>query len=120
MPEKTETSIQYNNGEGEMKRLGVFSMMLGAFGLVGSQGAAEAKVGVRTGPPPPGREVVAVHQRAHSIWVPGYYRCNTPTRNHEWVSGKWIETRPGFIWVEGRWKQTRHGWIHVEGHWGKA
>jgi len=102
-----------------MKRLGAFSMMLGALGLVGSQGTAEAKVGVRTGPPP-GREVAALRQRANSIWVPGYYRCNTPTRSHDWVSGKWIETRPGFIWVEGRWKQTRHGWIYVEGHWDKA
>jgi len=105
-----------------MKRLSMLSMMLGALGVLSSPPAAEtgAKVAVRVGPTIPKQDVVVVRTRRNVIWVPGYHRCNTATASYEWVAGKWIEPKPGFIWVEGRWKQTRHGWIYVEEHWRKV
>jgi hypothetical protein len=76
-------------------------------------------LGVRVGPPPPRREVVAVRPpHPGSVWIGGYYRW-VPRRHHYiWIRGYWARPpRPHAVWISGRWEERHGEWIYNEGRW---
>ena len=86
--------------------------------IVSLPGAAiAAVVEIEVAPPAPRVEVVPA-PRVGYVWAPGYWRWNG--RKHVWVSGVWVQARPGWryepdTWVQGpngRWHLRRGHWVH--------
>ncbi|HEX9656035.1 MAG TPA: hypothetical protein VGB89_03835 [Bacteroidota bacterium] len=98
-----------------------FIAVLFAAALCVSADVTFAGVGVvvKVRPPAARKEVIIARPHVHSVWIGGQWRWNARTQSHEWVPGKWVNGRRGFVWVGGHWKKTRGGWMYVEGHWGK-
>lgn len=71
---------------------------------------------VRTGPPPPRTEVVAVAPSPRHVWVPGHYAYRG--RGYRWIPGHYrVAPRRYRTWVPGYWRQAPRGHVWVEGHW---
>ncbi len=97
-----------------------FIACLIAVALCVSAGSALAGgVIVKVRPPAARKEVIIARPHSHSVWIGGHWRWNARTQSHDWVPGKWVNGRKGFVWVSGRWKETRGGWVYIEGHWSK-
>jgi hypothetical protein len=49
-------------------------------------------------------------------WAPGHYEFRDG--RYVWLSGRWIQDRPGWDWQEARWLQRPDGsWYLVGGQW---
>ncbi|HTY57569.1 MAG TPA: hypothetical protein VMF59_02085 [Bacteroidota bacterium] len=83
--------------------------------LIAIAPAADAQVwvGLRTGPPPPRREVVVV--RPGYAWVHGFWGWDHA--RYVWRPGRYVVARPGHYWVDGGWRHRHDGWAYREGHW---
>ena len=102
-----------------MKKLNILAVLLAAaLGLLSGASFAGGVV-VKVRPPAARKEVIVARPHSHSIWIAGHWRWNTKSQSHDWVPGKWVNGRRGFVWVSGRWKETHGGWVFVEGYWKK-
>ncbi len=76
-------------------------------------------LGVRVGPPPPPREVVAARPpHCGWAWVPGRYDWRPKRHRYVWVKGYWARPpRPHAVWTAGHWEQRNGEWVFFEGKW---
>jgi hypothetical protein len=91
---------------------GLLAVSLGS--LVGTVGAQQTQIIVRTAPPPARRERVPAPRRGY-VWAEGYWDWNG--RRYIWRPGHWERARTGHHyrpdrWVErnGQWERERGGW----------
>lgn len=70
---------------------------------------------VPAAPPAPVYEAVPAPRPGYA-WAPGHYEFRDG--RYVWLSGRWIEDRPGWQWQEARWLQRPDGsWYLVGGQW---
>jgi hypothetical protein len=69
---------------------------------------------ITTAPPPPRYEVVP-RPRAGYLWASGYWDWRG--NRHEWISGRWIAERQGYVYNQPRWVQHDGRWQREEARW---
>jgi hypothetical protein len=68
----------------------------------------------RRAPPPPRREIVPVDRRGYT-WAPGYWEWRH--NRYQWVSGRWLQDRPGYYYRAPTWVERGDRWVLVQGGW---
>lgn len=70
---------------------------------------------VQSGPPAPMYEAVPAPRQGFT-WAPGHYELRG--NQYVWMSGRWIDNRPGMVWQEAHWVQRPDGsWYLVGGQY---
>jgi hypothetical protein len=69
---------------------------------------------VTVAPPPPRYERVP-SPRPGYIWSPGYW--DWQGNRHQWISGNWIASRPGYVYSQPRWVEHGGRWQREEARW---
>ena len=98
-----------------MQRKKLWLSMMVLAGLLAFAQSAPAGVwaGIRFGPPPARREIVA----ARPGWFLARGHWGWDRARYHWIPGRWIAERPGHRWVEGRWYHRHDGWGYRDGYW---
>ncbi len=65
--------------------------------------------------PPPPRWERSPHPRHGYIWSPGHWEWQG--NRHAWVTGIWIEARPGYAYAAPNWIERNGRWEMQQGHW---
>jgi hypothetical protein len=65
--------------------------------------------------PPPPRWERTPRPRHGYIWSPGHWEWQG--NRHAWVTGIWIEARPGYAYAAPSWIQRDGHWEMQQGHW---
>jgi len=102
-----------------MKRLIIFSFILGSLAL--SNLGANAQIVVKVRPAKP--KVLVVKRaapRSGVIFIDGHWKYNKRHGKYVWVKGHWVKKRRGYAYVPGRWRASRGGHVWVAGCWRRA
>ena len=82
---------------------------------------ATAQVGVSVvigqAPPPPRFESVPP-PRVGYVWAPGYWDWRG--NRHQWVSGSWLVSRPGYVYTQPRWVEHDGRWHREAARWDRG
>lgn len=65
--------------------------------------------------PPPPRYERMPRPRDGYVWSPGHWEWRG--NRHEWISGIWIEDRPGYVYAQPAWYQRDGRWIMEPSRW---
>lgn len=72
---------------------------------------------LRIAPPAPRYEHVP-RPRAGYVWEPGHWEWRA--NRHEWISGIWLEDRPGYVYRSHSWRQRDGGWYMEPSGWARG
>jgi len=99
-----------------MKKLLIAATIASAMGLVPTLSHAAVGVGISVDIAPPAPRVVAVPApRRGYVWAPGYWDYRG--HRHEWIEGRWVRERPGFVYAAPVWEQREGHWVLNRGGW---
>ena len=79
-----------------------------------AQARTTATIVIQTAPPPPRYEAIPRPRRGQ-IWVPGHWEWQG--RRHVWMSGYWLQARPGYYYRAPHWEQRNGRWQMNDGRW---
>ncbi len=66
-------------------------------------------------PPEPLYESMTVSPGYGYVWLDGYWHWNG--YEWEWIGGRWVEDRPGYIWVQPYYGYTYGSYSYQAGYW---
>lgn len=78
---------------------------------------ASADIVVRIAPPAARMENVPDHRPGH-VWVAGHWGWRN--NRHQWVKGKWVRERHGYVYNQPTWQERDGRWHMSQGNWSRG
>lgn len=73
----------------------------------------ESEIVVGVAPPAPYVEVIPAAPFVGALWINGYWGWSQG--RHQWVSGRYVQPRPGYRWQSHQWVRGPRGHWHLRG-----